>query len=177
MNNKLSMTEMQVLSDIKLDGQNVATVEVLEYSYYINWPTGMRNLGGFKALIDFYYGLKHDFGDDYRRAEGKLFDGTMLFDVYGKGIRVPLEEFLDESAFQQLVMQTSAAVRVNTPYGDLLYDIAQNNRYRKVGVASHLDLSRQLPYLMQRTHATHLPQESLPELQRGLSLVLGRYGR
>ena len=108
----------------------------------------------FGLLRDFYHQVRTGLGKDYRAAS-KITNGVMLFSEAGHGVEIPsLETFLDqEQLCREAVQQQAIAMRVNTPFADMLYDLQRNPANpRRICVVSHLDLSNPLGELIAQTH-------------------------
>lgn len=164
---------------VKLNKNQVAVLDLREESYLVSWLAQVPDEEVFSHLRDFYGRLKNDFGDDYQKIIKAMPDSLCVFDISKKGIFAPLEDFIEPGKMKAHINDVDAAfLRINTPYVDIVYKFPitlPNSSYGHLTIASHLNLSQQLPTLMQQTQTGLIPQESLPELAKGLELALSNY--
>ena len=157
-------------SGLYVDGSRLATLELYPKYYAIDWPTNAETERGINAIRDFFESIMAD--GSYRPNFDK--DLFARFGDQPPQPKIDFHEFQDSpdkvlDYFRKLGVD---GIRVNGPYADVSFSTA-----REFGVISHIDLSDKIPYLMQRTYTTQLPDIVLPEITRELAQALGRYGR
>lgn len=177
------MGEVKDTVFVKVDEVPIASISRRDDSYCIHWQTEFPDSVVIHALRSFYNRNTRDFGESYRRMVGKLFHSVdILWGPDDRIFQMTLDDFLAEDKFQEILgKEAPLYMRVNTPYADLLYDLERSKVAetpdRHIQVISHLDLSSQLPYLIQITNIKGVPLQAVPKLRSDLKEFLGVYGR
>ena len=175
---EIERTENDTTSDITLDGVKIAELILRDHYYAIDWVTCVEDDIGIDTMRDFLASIERE---PYRTLPKDI---GVYVDCIDKDERrkFQYETFRNSSSyFRRSVKQVQrtgmTGIRVNAPSMDIWCSGGAYEKTRKLGVISHLDLSQELPYLMQKTHSTRLDDVILPQIQGTLKQQIGRYAR
>lgn len=176
--------KVEVITNIRLAGVDVARIHLHDTRYFISWRTGVNNLDGIRAIRSFYNKVACDLGAGYKFCElgpGALLIRSSIMSYTGTS----LDEFLSDEKFTALLNGQESLLVLLTSYGNILFDMEGHQRSpditkyseRGIYVASNLGLASQLSPFIQVTHAEEMPKKTIPKIRHGLEIALARYRR
>lgn len=159
---------------VNLKDSELGTAELRTNAYLFQWPTTGRDEEVLDAMRKFIGAVGER--TDILLSRKFFRDGVIVFNKEGEGSGDPLVDFLHADLFARKVRERqSVAMRVNTGYVDICYDLEARGGQRSVYVMSHADLSDQLAGFVVQTHQRGLSETDTPMVSAVLSEALAQY--
>jgi hypothetical protein len=157
--------------------RKIGEMVLKEEGYFIHWPHVLPDSHAPNILGAFFYTLEKDFGAEAGVKPPEI----SLFIPTENCTAIEMSTLIDRQKFGQYLKGKTHSILVRSPYATLVYtpETRQKKRNpyeRTIGIASALNLSGHLPYLMHQTHH-YVTQESIPALIKRLNAQMRRYDR